>query len=40
VSVDDDEVDGVGIRLVNVDGNEVDGVGDEGGVNTSVQCAD
>ena len=28
------------IRLVNVDGNEVDGVGDEGGVNTSVQCAD
>ena len=34
VSVDDDEVDGVG------DG-EVDGVGDKvGGVNTSVQCVD
>jgi hypothetical protein len=28
------------IRLVNVDGNEGNGVGDEGGVNTSVQCAD
>ena len=34
MSVDDDEVDGVG------DG-EVDGVGDKvGGVNTSVQCVD
>ena len=28
------------IRLVNVGGNEGNGVGDEGGVNTSVQCAD
>ncbi|KAJ1043918.1 hypothetical protein NDA10_001565 [Ustilago hordei] len=37
VSVDDDEVDGVG----DVDDNEVDGVGDKvGGVNTSVQCVD
>ena len=34
VSVDDDEVDGVG------DG-EVDGVGDKvGGINMSVQCVD
>ena len=33
VSVDDDEVDGVG--------DKVDGVGDKvGGINTSVQCVD
>ncbi|KAJ1597041.1 hypothetical protein NDA14_004012 [Ustilago hordei] len=41
VSVDDDEVDDVGDKLVGVDDNEVDGVGDKvGGVNTSVQCVD
>ncbi|SYW81568.1 uncharacterized protein UHO2_00092 [Ustilago hordei] len=39
VSVDDDEVDDIGVkvRLMNVDDNEVDGVGDKvGGINTSV----
>ena len=41
VSVDDDEVDGVGDEIGDVDDNEVDGVGDKvGGVNTSVQCVD
>ncbi|KAJ1579585.1 hypothetical protein NDA12_001955 [Ustilago hordei] len=41
VSVDDDEVDGVGDGIGDVDDNEVDGVGDKvGGVNTSVQCVD
>ncbi|KAJ1598820.1 hypothetical protein NDA14_002640 [Ustilago hordei] len=41
VSVDDDEVDGVGGEIGDVDDNEVDGVGDKvGGVNTSVQCVD
>ncbi|KAJ1583308.1 hypothetical protein NDA12_003108 [Ustilago hordei] len=41
VSVDDDEVDGVGDEFGDVDDNEVDGVGDKvGGVNTSVQCVD
>ncbi|KAJ1571915.1 hypothetical protein NDA15_000291 [Ustilago hordei] len=38
VSVDDDEVDGVGDEMGDVDDNEVGGVGDKvGGVNTSVQ---
>ncbi|KAJ1042588.1 hypothetical protein NDA10_002620 [Ustilago hordei] len=41
VSVDDDEVDGVGDEIGDVDDNEVDGVGDKvGGINTSVQCVD
>ncbi|KAJ1042509.1 hypothetical protein NDA14_003937 [Ustilago hordei] len=41
VSVDDDEVDGVGDEIGDVNDNEVDGVGDKvGGVNTSVQCVD
>ncbi|UTT91580.1 hypothetical protein NDA17_003714 [Ustilago hordei] len=41
VSVDDDEVDGVGDEIGDVDDNEVDGVGDKvGGVNMSVQCVD
>ncbi|CCF50038.1 hypothetical protein NDA11_004607 [Ustilago hordei] len=41
VSVDDDEVDGIGDEIGDVDDNEVDGVGDKvGGVNTSVQCVD
>ncbi|UTT93354.1 hypothetical protein NDA17_007717 [Ustilago hordei] len=41
VSVDDDEVDGVGDENGDVDDNEVDGVGDKvGGVNMSVQCVD
>ncbi|KAJ1601135.1 hypothetical protein NDA14_007443 [Ustilago hordei] len=41
VSVDDDEVDGVGDEIGDVDDNEVDGVGDKvGGVNTSIQCVD
>ncbi|UTT90912.1 hypothetical protein NDA17_001535 [Ustilago hordei] len=41
VSVDDDEVDGVGDEIGDVDDNEVDGVGDKvGGVDTSVQCVD
>ncbi|KAJ1587006.1 hypothetical protein NDA15_001106 [Ustilago hordei] len=41
VSVDDNEVDGVGDEIGDVNDNEVDGVGDKvGGVNTSVQCVD
>ena len=42
MSVDDDEVDGVGDGEVGgVGDGEVDGVGDKvGGVNTSVQCVD
>ncbi|CCF50011.1 uncharacterized protein UHOR_14147 [Ustilago hordei] len=41
VSVDDDEVDGVGDEIGDVNDNEVDGVGDKvGGVNMSVQCVD
>ncbi|KAJ1601194.1 hypothetical protein NDA14_000046 [Ustilago hordei] len=41
VSVDDDEVDGVGDEIGDVDDNEIDGVGDKvGGINTSVQCVD
>ena len=42
MSVDDDEVDGVGDGEVDgVGDGEVDGVGDKvGGVNTSVQCVD
>ncbi|KAJ1579399.1 hypothetical protein NDA11_005567 [Ustilago hordei] len=41
VSVDDDEVDGVGDEIGDVDDNEVGGIGDKvGGVNTSVQCVD
>ncbi|KAJ1572949.1 hypothetical protein NDA12_000996 [Ustilago hordei] len=41
VSVDDDEVDGVGDEIGDVNDNEVDGVGDKvGGINTSVQCVD
>ncbi|KAJ1599438.1 hypothetical protein NDA14_002004 [Ustilago hordei] len=41
VSVDDDEVDGVGDEIGDVDDNEVDGVGDKvGGINMSVQCVD
>ncbi|SYW81885.1 uncharacterized protein UHO2_00389 [Ustilago hordei] len=40
VSVDDDEVDGVGDKVDGV-GDKVDGVGDKvGGINTSVQCVD
>ncbi|UTT89198.1 hypothetical protein NDA17_002048 [Ustilago hordei] len=41
VSIDDDEVDGVGDEIGDVDDNEVDGVGDKvGGINMSVQCVD
>ena len=41
VSVDDDEVDGVGDGEVDSVGDKVGGVGDKvGGVNTSVQCVD
>ncbi|CCF49996.1 hypothetical protein NDA11_004653 [Ustilago hordei] len=41
VSVDDDEVDGVGDEIGDVNDNEVDGVGDKvGGINMSVQCVD
>ena len=41
MSVDDDEVDGVGDGEVDSVGDKVGGVGDKvGGVNTSVQCVD